>query len=262
MKRTLACAFALGLFGALAGVGCSGEDPNPEPTGGTNSGTIALDAYANELAKVYCNRIFTCCTAVEQAKALELLSPTPKNEAECTTAYSALFSFVIGEQKDSVAAGRQTYDGAKASNCFAKLEGSCAGGIDNDDIQNDPECATVFVGKVADGGMCTNDGDCSSAGSVCNDAGVCTALAAEGQPCTFSSDCQEGLTCGVDACIKPKAEGEACTSSFDCASTICEMGVCAPKKADGAMCTFSEECASGDCDATDTCAAKLACDGM
>ncbi|AUX46477.1 uncharacterized protein SOCE26_079830 [Sorangium cellulosum] len=120
------------------------------------------------------------------------------------------------------------------------------------------------MGKVADGGACTNDGDCSGEGSQCEDD-VCTpppAPSAEGEPCFFPEDCQEGLECdyvevGLQ-CVKPqsKPDGQECAGNYDCASRYCDaMRVCAALREDGAECIFSGECKSGYCDTeTFTCA--------
>ncbi len=294
MKRALACVFALGLFGALAGAGCGGEDPEPQPSGGP----IALDAFAGEFSKLYCDRIFTCCDAAERDQVLELLSPKPKDEQECATAFSLFFSFFLTEQKESVAEGRQTYDGAKAASCIAKTKDTCVGLAGNDLLETDPECDAIFVGKVADGGACTNDEDCSAEGSICKED-VCAPLSAEGQPCEFSLDCQEGLECAFggpnsDKCVKPQPNGQMCSGSaecesgycdfvsnacaakkpngemcggFDeCESGLCEMGVCTPLSADGQPCMYDNYCQSGACDSTTmTCEPtepEPVCDGM
>ncbi|UQA61469.1 DUF7107 domain-containing protein [Polyangium aurulentum] len=293
MKRTLACAIALGLLGALAGAGC-GDDPEPEPTGGA----IALDAFAGEFSKLFCNRAFACCDAAERDQLLSILSPKPKDEQECSTAFSLVYSFLLSEQKDSVAAGRQAYDGDKAASCIAKNKDVCMGLAGNDLFETDPDCDAVFVGKVADGSACTNDEDCSAAGSICKED-VCTPLSPVGGGCTFSTDCQEGLACsfggpngnkcvkpvpngemcsgssecesgycdfGLFVCAEPKANGEICGGPDECESGLCEMGACAPLTADGQPCMADNYCQSGECDpATNTCAPtepEVVCDGM
>ncbi|WP_437672143.1 hypothetical protein [Sorangium sp. So ce131] len=262
MKKTWICAVALGLFGALSGVGC-GEAQDPGASGGGDVEPVALDALAGEFADVYCERIFRCCDAAEQAQLFELLSPKPETQEECSAELSLLLSLFSRQQKESVDAGRQTYDGEKAARCLAEMEGTCEGGLGGDDNPFDatPECSTIFVGKVADGGACTDDDDCSGAGSACTDD-VCTPPPAEGEPCSFGEGCQEGLSCEFSGdgmqCVKlgNKPGGEACTASYDCASRDCDLiHGCAPQKENGAECGFSDACKSGYCDAeTFTCA--------
>ncbi|WP_434046792.1 MULTISPECIES: hypothetical protein [Sorangium] len=58
----------------------------------------------------------------------------------------------------------------KAARCIAVLKNACADFLDIDALfDSHPECSTVFVGKVADGGECTDDNDCSSATSIRQD---------------------------------------------------------------------------------------------
>ncbi|KYF61181.1 hypothetical protein BE11_51170 [Sorangium cellulosum] len=156
MKTTWVCAVALGLFGALAGVGC-GDAEDPGASGGGDTEPVSLDAFAGEFADVYCERIYRCCDANEQAQVLELLSSRPENQEECAAELAPLLSLVSLEKKASVDAGRQSYDGEKAARCLAAVKGTCEGGLEGDDSPFDttPECSTMFVGKVADGDACT-----------------------------------------------------------------------------------------------------------
>ncbi|MGK3987382.1 hypothetical protein WME99_30355 [Sorangium sp. So ce136] len=58
----------------------------------------------------------------------------------------------------------------KAARCIAVLKNTCADFLDIDALfDSHPECSTVFVGKVADGGECTDDNDRSSATSISQD---------------------------------------------------------------------------------------------
>ncbi|MGK3987388.1 hypothetical protein WME99_30385 [Sorangium sp. So ce136] len=65
---------------------------------------------------------------------------------------------------------RSVQEYEKAARCIAVLKNTCADFLDIDALfDSHPECSTVFVGKVADGGECTDDNDRSSATSIRQD---------------------------------------------------------------------------------------------
>lgn len=139
---------------------------------------------------------------------------------------------------EAIAAGRLVYDPDAAATCLdTGRRGPCPSSFD------DPSCARVFVGEVAEGGACTARIECA-AGADCADR-ACTASCCVG-------------TCGAP--IAPAAPlapvGAACQTHFDCvAIAYCDAGTCRelPRNA-GDPCLFG--CWYGDltCDvATLTC---------
>jgi hypothetical protein len=238
MKRALAYAVAMGLFGALVGVGC-GNSPDPN-TDDTKS--IALNSFMGEITKVQCARIFECCDAAERTKMFQQIGTVPKDEAQCASLLLSLATSSFQAETDAVKAGRQTYDGEKAKICINNLKNSlyCSADSVNDAMEEDPVCNVVFKGAVDEGGKCEDAGDCSAQSSACPS----------------------------NTCVTLKANGAACTDSNDCASKYCDSDklVCAARLAEGAGCEFDTDCQSESCDtATKKCVAAEAlslCNGM
>jgi hypothetical protein len=263
MKRTLTYAVAMGLFGALVGVGC-GSDPDPN-TGDTKP--IALNSFVGEITKAQCAYIFECCDAAERTKVFQGLSASPKDEAECTSQLLGLMTLVYTPQTDGVKAGRQTYDGEKAKTCIDKAKSLSCGSSEVDGLlDNDPACKAIFKGTVAAGGKCEDAGDCSAQSSACP-SNTCVTLQANGAACTSSDDCaSKYCDAAKSVCAELLAEGKMCEYDSDCASSVCEMDVCVAKKPLGEACGFDTDCQSESCDqATKKCVAAEpvpACDGM
>lgn len=92
------------------------------------------------------------------------------------------------------------------------------------------------------------DGPCDAA--ICDGAGACIGLSAEGGPCGTSHGCRDGLLCIGGSCRRPRAAGDACGAGIECASGRCAEGACAEKSAEGEACAEDAECASGRCDFT------------
>jgi hypothetical protein len=249
----MAAVIALGILGASAGAGCGG-DPDPSPTGGGGTdatggaggmggsggtggtggtgsmGGIPLVALTSEFGKLVCERLFTCCDAQERESVLSGGGTVPTTQAECEKAgpenfYPPLYDF--NQVPGYIDVGQVTYDGEKAAACLAKLKSSCdAFDVNEDILEQGPDCQAIFAGVVADGGDCTHDEQCISTTSRCMDY-VCKPLLGEGQPCISGPSCQEGLACIPDAngnlaCAKLKPGGTECTDGFECESSECD----------------------------------------
>jgi len=266
MKRTITSLFALALVGAASVVGCS-DDTNNTTGGNNTTPPIALDDLGTKTAEGYCGQLYECCTAAELDTVFQNMNPKPANEAECAQSFKAFYDMdVLPGLKEAVEAGRIEFDGALAASCFSKV--TCA----TLDAEPDPECANIFVGKVADGGECKSDDDCAGATSVCAgdssmQSGKCKTPGAVGTACEGGDECTSGY-CDFQSnmCAELQAVGEACTG-FNCKDSYCDIMtmVCTALKADGEACDFFSECQSGECDAmTNMCAAAPApiCDGM
>lgn len=178
----------------------------------------------------------------------------------------------------AVEAGKVKYDEDLAEDCIEALrDASCSQAA-----QLDPKCDDIFVGTVADGGMCAFDDECVSGScsvADCMEAccpGTCAparAVPKIGEMCNFV--CVDGAYCANDnTCQKVLAAGAACESPFACADglycagfTGMTAGTCTKLPATGEACT--EQCLDiGDyCDGTckpvglpgDACANDDAC---
>jgi hypothetical protein len=122
--------------------------------------------------------------------------------------------------------------------------------------------ATVAVGGACDAikDRCASGSSCKTTGT--STTGTCTATTstervAEGGTCvsdTSFSSCASGLRCDFTSkkCVKLAASGDACTSSSDCQKTLaCVEKKCGAKVAIGGSCVSSSDCVSGaGCDLT------------
>lgn len=271
MKHTFLSILSIGLLFSAISAGC-GDESDTNPTGGgTGTTDIPLDSLGSQTAKYFCGLAYSCCDMTELTQAFDDFGIMPKDEAECAAQLAPLYDKnVLADIKASVMAGRQSYDGKKAAACYEVIKDDCTA-IQGDPFEQDPNCQTVFVGLVADGGACSMGDDCAGATSHCAGAtdtmmGKCEALPKEGQPCPDFT-CEDGLACSFGAmnqtCIKPntKADGQMCESDIECVSNYCDFGTtsCAPQKAIGAMCSFSNECKDSYCDGmSKVCTAKKA----
>src|SRR5687768_1136443 len=95
--------------------------------GDDGGGEIALDQLDDESARVQCAKIFECCDAAEQMAQFAFLNPPPTNEAECITAFQALFAGQFAQYQASITAGTMVYHGDRAGNCLNTVESaSCS----------------------------------------------------------------------------------------------------------------------------------------
>jgi len=209
MRRGLLSFVLLGVFGCGPSKGSSG------------GAAIPFDQLAAEYAKVFCQKAFICCDAVE-------LQGFPGGEAECRSAVVAeVMSDLTGDQT-GIATGTTIYDGTKARICFNTVAAlSCAEWGGDDSLRQYPVCLQIFRGTVAPGGACSRSAECldgtcpPSVGS-----GVCVARSAVGESCATNS-CRQDLYCALDAagqlttCAVPKPNGMTCTYDSECASHNC-----------------------------------------
>jgi hypothetical protein len=226
-------------------VGCGGDD-------GGGGGSVALEDLGMELAVASCGVQFECCTDAEimaQYMGIEFDGAPVETEQQCVAFSNAVFaSFAVAQYQDSIAMGRMEYDGAAAADCIAAIASlSCAAYSTGDISVTGSNCRPFVIAKVADGGGCTQDHECTS--DNCEGAstplggpntdGVCKPIPTAGQSC--EENCTSGLYCGSDL-----------SSSMD---------TCRPVKADGAQCNFDDECTSDNCEMR-MCSTKLpTCDG-
>ena len=220
---------------------------------GGGNGSIAIDDLGTELGIASCGKQFDFCTEVEimeQYMGLTLDGVPITTEEQCVELTNAIFTgFGVVQYKESLAVGRVEYDGAAAADCIAAIEDmTCAQYSTGELAIRMTDCRPFIVPKVADGGGCTQDFECTSrncAGATVDPDGpdvdgACQPMPSAGQSC--DDNCADGLYCGFDLSAN--------------------MDVCQPLKADGAQCNSGRECASDECDETRMCATPApTCDG-
>lgn len=227
-------------------ISCGGDD--------SGSGTVNLDDLGMDLAVVSCSKQFDCCTdaeITEQYDGIEYNGQPITTEEQCVEFGSAILTgFGVMQWKESLAMGRIEYDASAAAGCVSALEGLACDHYNGGQIDDLPSsCHPFIIPKVADGGGCTQDFECTSGNCVGatvqpdgpDTDGMCEVMPTAGQSC--SDNCADGLYCGFD-----QTTGEE---------------ICQALKADGVECSLSRECTSESCDTTThVCAAKpLVCDG-
>jgi hypothetical protein len=230
--------FSLAVFSTSCSSGSSGN--------ATSLNDFIKGLISAETALGVCESAY----APEYAAALQGL--TPAREAT-----------LLSRADASIAAGRMTFDSAKAASCLGALAvdtstcwsamvspaglprvGAYRGSLPAD-------CIAAFVGTVADHGVCFDEHECKS--GQCNvDAcpGSCTPTASLGASCA-QLECRPGLSCVAATCVSGGGAGANCYASGDCtAGLTCIYSACAAPLASGASC---------DPYATNTCADGFWC---
>jgi hypothetical protein len=217
MKRLVVCALL---------AGCGG------------GGNIAIDDLGHELAEASCAKQWDCCTDAEimdQYTGITIDGHPIASEADCVDFADALLTgFGVMQWKASVEKGRLEYDGDAAADCIAAIESATCDQYSSDTIPTASDCRPFLIPKVADGGGCTQDDECTSGncvGAMVNTGsestdGACMPMPQDGDAC--DDNCADGLTCEFD------------TSSG--------MRTCQPLHSDGEDCSLDRQCASDHCD--------------
>jgi len=262
---------------ALAAVaGACGGRPLPGPPG-----PIPLDGYVPALINRKCARAVACRQMPDLATCL------------------ATTSIDLSQFTDAVNAGKIIYDGAAAATCFAatSLVGVACTMTAQEAVPNDPSCAHIFNGTVAEGGPCSQPDECVSgscdldvvtgcSGTAGCCTGACAAVAPPAPPASAplpiggdcsaaGSSCVAGAFCSASTalCVALLAVGQPCDNA---AEEFCRSGltcsvpaggtqqVCLARPAEGESCNGGVLCDVLDdfCDpATRTCQPEIGVGG-
>lgn len=250
-------------FAALLGAGCpSGDDDSSDDDGVDAAGVgdagsfdaVPGDACVGEVTiedLPACYRAATCDMFV---RCFAIFT----SAAECMAADLGVLDMRVEIQRlvDAVAAGRITFDGVAAGDCFAWVAGSeCASLLGGGD-----GCGQMFVGNVGEGGACFLDTECAGGGDCVVDllcdaqccGGTCRAPASPGESCSDRS-CVEGAYCVYTTDTADCQTGEAgspctgywtCDPQFWCDTSAGTPGVCAADHAADSACTDDAQCPS------------------
>lgn len=205
--------------------GCGGDT-----TSSSDAKPVPFDDVLQRVTELTCRRIFECCTPAQIMSQGALVGAGPfTDEAGCRAAYENALTPSLDLVRSSMQAGRVTYRGDIAGNCFAQAASlSCA---DLDSVR--PSC-DYFVPAVQAGGACASSLDCVSghcsvtvpSGSTAS--GVCAPSGALGSACVNGA-CNFGTVCDSSSqmCVTRKANGAPCMLSSECEGRRCTNGVCA-----------------------------------
>lgn len=183
---------------------------------------FAPGQFCPTYSEVVCRKIFAC--APPESIAADAEAQGFADEASCQ---AALLRFCTGlllpGVVESVAAGRVRWNGEGFKRCFEGWVGlGCGDPLG--DLPDRPECRDSAVGTVAVGELCTSAFDCALVEGeqvACafdeRGHGVCERQKGPGEPCDVArAECREGLVCRAERCQPPGAAGEPCLFDQDC----------------------------------------------
>lgn len=228
---------------AASASGCGDVPDSPSDASVDAVGTITFEQLPAQVAATQCGSLFRCCDATELMNEFNGSNPPITTEPECVTAFTELFQTNFGRLGEAITAGRLDYDGASAADCLERIDTAACGAAT--EVAQSSCQDSVFIGKVAVGGMCKLTDECAGSDVNCNG----------GSPTTFGS------------CVALPRMGMTCSGSC-AAGAYCDFAVmtCVAAKANGAACTFSEQCISDFCDSvSNLCATEpptMRCDGV
>jgi len=222
--------------------------------GGDDAITVnaTQDNFCDQIAQVACHNMYQCCTEGEIESRLNVSEP--RTELQCRADFSLRCDRSAADLKDSLAAGRVTFDATKLDACLNSIVAPTD--VCSDVVMELPwktACKdSAWVGTVATGGACLFDFDCTGApDSFCGPNQKCQMKPTAGFPC--GTGCASAYYCGTNNTCAPRlAEGAPCTGTTQCAKDLyCDttqtMPVCAGRKGAGEACTSNLGCVSNEC---------------
>lgn len=238
MRVACLSVFVSGLL--AAGCGGGGVDVS------TNESNVC-----REIAEVFCNNIYQCCTEGEIEDHLSVSEP--RTELQCREDMTRACERASLGLTDSIAKKRVTFDSERMNTCLDSIvapDDSC-GSIVTALPWKEACMEPSFVGTVALGGECLFGHDCAGApDNFCAPNQKCTAKPTAGFPC--GTGCASGFYCSVGICQPRVAVGGPCVTTTQCQQDLfCDgsatPSVCAARLPGGSPCTSFDACASGSC---------------
>jgi len=188
------------LMGIALLVGCGGDD------------------FAQKYAQALCAKNFQCCDASE----LE-----GKTMSSCVMDNQTVIGLLVSGINSSQAQGRASYDAKMGDTCVASLKSMTCDQFKQQGVAGNMSACMAFVmPKVAQGGACTQDFECTTGNCEGENTsvtpvvdGMCAAApvtVAIGQSCA-ANECVDGAYCDSAITCQPiKGAGEACTRDTEC----------------------------------------------
>lgn len=194
--------------------------------------------------------LFDCFIAAQCEWAVRCQSIAPTVEA-CIELFDSLGDSDLKRKIESVNVQRTIYDGELAADCLASVfVESCSG-------QPGEDCEGVFVGTIAEGGLCYDEDECQGVGADCEQdscenqccAGTCLDAAPLGGDCT-NRGCEPGAECvfNQEAAIQNQCYsgevGVICQYDYHCDSGLfcADTQTCQPALTAGADCNSNSQC--------------------
>ncbi len=218
-------ALGLVLLGSALVLACSGDDDAPA--------NVSPQQACDSAARALCDKIEACAPFYVDLQYGDPATCISRFMINCTSSFSAPGTSATPN---------------KLSQCASDF-----GTVSCDDVlrRKYPSSCTTQPGTLADGAACGHDAQC--VGRLCRKTGeatcgACSAIGAAGATCAEDEDCDVGLTCIEDKCVKYREAGESCSDTQPCAATlVCSGGSCALPLAAGAACKATSF-ADNDCD--------------
>jgi len=214
------------------------------------TGPIPVGALSGELAKAFCQRVYTCCDATERM-AESVWGP---DYTACVTTLAAQLVPGVTDLQADISAGRIVYHADIARRCVDKLASlPCAEwGVDFSPTAID-DCKQFTAGTAPPGAACglgtvglfCTTGACGA--NADQTALVCVEVPANvGEPCQYDVGCGVGLFCSIDGSGSPST--------------------CQVRQPIGATCNQNDGCQNHNCPAATgteprVCALVTVCDG-
>ncbi len=208
------------------------------------------DNVCEEIAKVACFDVYSCCAEGEIEQFLDVNEP--RSETDCRADVGRRCKRAMANEAHSFEQKRVTFDSRVMNNCLESLtapDGTCA--TIEAKLPWAEACASnAWVGAVADGAECEHGYECASIDSFCSGSKKCVAKPGNGQPC--GPGCKSGLFCNGATCEPLVGAGQSCTSSAQCTTGLfCDVSAlqpsCVALRNSGETCTGNFTCASNNC---------------
>jgi hypothetical protein len=182
-----------GSGGAAAGTGGAGAPGGTGGSVGSDGGgaydaapvpaTVALNESPAAFASLLCEKLYTCCSAADQAR---LVLSGVSGQANCEQTFTSLLTGSANDIMAALGANRVTYDGTALGTCLREYQGaSCDVARPKGTVISHREC-TFLTPLVEIGGTCQRSFECKA--GYCAQA-KCAAKKAEGQPCGDEDEC-------------------------------------------------------------------------
>ncbi len=265
----------LALLALLAA--CSGDD-------GGGGGPIDIDDLEGALISTYCN-LYVRCGLVEDVATCRTLDLDVEIDpdliaavnagkviyhadkgGECLSALSGSCDVVAIDHADSVACD-ETFEGTVAAGGACAIDEECISRSCSVPSCSEACCQGTCVGDTPPsrprvGEACGGTAGYNCVNSFCDSASsTCVPYVTDGQPCTQSSECANGL-CGADQlCTSLPGPGDACDVTtgesqcrevgYTCSATLMK---CVARGLGGDPCTTTTDCSPVyQCGTSGTC---------
>jgi hypothetical protein len=197
---------------------------------------VTADQGCTSFAQGFCGKIDQCAHPIIATQYGDVATCVTRQKLNCL---------------NGLKAPGTTVTPAKAQSC-----GNAAGSTSCTDIFNHnlPAACHGDPGKLVDGTVCSQDGQCQS--TYCKKAnssdacGACGERSASGGPCSRAEDCQYNLACGANMqCTAWVGSGGTCDANHPCSTPLlCRGGTCAMPAGSGQPCVRTVQ--GDNCDLT------------